>query len=95
MNLDNDDSIYNLVPKLQRYDDGDAPEVQSTQPVELFPLQKKCIEKSSETCTKDHPKFILKKATLCYGQLLHTALFLYHSLMDTVELLVLQKKMTQ
>ena len=42
MNLDNN-SIFNPVPQLQRYDDGDAPEVQSTQPVELFPLQKKCM----------------------------------------------------
>ena len=50
MNDDDDDSIFNLVLQLQRYDDGDAPEVQSTQPVE---------------------------------HLLHTALFLYYSLMDT------------
>ena len=44
MNLDDDDSIFNPVPQLQRYDDGDAPEVQSTQPVEPFPLQKKCMQ---------------------------------------------------
>ena len=62
VNDDDNDSIFNLVPQLQRYDDGNAPEVQSTQPVE---------------------------------HLLHTALFLYYSLMDIVELSVLQKKMTQ
>ena len=62
MNDDDDNSIFNLVPQLQIHDNVDAPEVQSTQPVE---------------------------------HLLHTALFLYYSLMDTVELLVLQNKMTQ
>ena len=62
VNDDDDDRIFNLVLQLQRYDNGDAPEVQSTQPVE---------------------------------HLLHTALFLYYSLMDTVELSVLQNKMTQ
>ena len=62
MNDDNNNSIFNLVLQLQRYDDGDAPEVQSTQPVE---------------------------------HLLHTALFLYYSLMDMVELSTLQNKMTQ
>ena len=62
MSDDDDDSILNLVPQLQRYDDGDAPEVQSTRPVE---------------------------------HLLHTALFQYYSLVDTVELSVLQNKMEQ
>ena len=34
---DDDDSIFNPVPQLQRCDDGDTPEVQTTQPVEPFP----------------------------------------------------------
>ena len=58
---DDDDSIFNLVLQLQRYDNGDAPEVQSTQPVK---------------------------------HLLHTALSLYYSVMDRMEVLVLQNKMT-
>ena len=62
MNDDDDNSIFNLLPQLQRHDNVDAPEVQSTQPVE---------------------------------HLLHTALFLCYSLMDTVELLVHLNKMTQ
>ena len=43
LDADDDDSILNLEPQLQRCDDGDAPEVQSTQPVKPFPLQKKCM----------------------------------------------------
>ena len=34
---DDDDSFFNPMPQLQRYDGGDAPEVQTTQPVEPFP----------------------------------------------------------
>ena len=43
-NNDDDDSIFNHVPQLQRSDGGDAPEVQNTEPVEPFPLQKKCMQ---------------------------------------------------
>ena len=44
MNLDDDDnSNFNPMLQLQICDNGDAPEVQSTQPVEPFPLQKKCM----------------------------------------------------
>ena len=49
---DDDDSIFNLVLQLQRYGNGNVPEVYLV-----------LSQKSSETCMKDHPKFILKKKT--------------------------------
>ena len=62
---------YRSSKKVQRYDDGDAPEVQRTQPVvhaEVHvSVSSPALEKHSETCTKDHPKLIPKKATLCYS----------------------------
>ena len=53
---DDNNNIFNPVLHLQRYDDGDAPQVQSTQPVELFsPAKEVYVSVSSPV-----PKKVLK-----------------------------------